>query len=84
LEDPVHVPKEQCLLILDDVGLWGKKGNLSEQLDNIAYTSRHYGISLIEMVQRSTLISTSVRAQVDCLLFFGEQTSEYNEKFWNV
>ena len=36
--------KEQCLLILDDVGLKGKRGKLSEQLDEIAFVSRHYGV----------------------------------------
>lgn len=65
--------KEQCLLILDDVGLLGQKGRLSQQLDNIAYTSRHYGISTIEIAQRITLLTTSVRSQLDCLLLFREQ-----------
>lgn len=76
LADPTNVPKERCLLILDDVGMLGKKGKLSDQLDRIAFNSRHYNISLIEMVQRSTLISTSVRAQVDCLLYFAEQNPQ--------
>src|SRR3954469_11035449 len=60
--------KEQCLLVLDDVGLLGKKGKLSDQLDNIAFVSRHYGISTIEIAQRLTLLTTSVRSQLDALL----------------
>ncbi len=65
--------KEQCLLILDDVGLKGKKGRLSEQLDEIAFTSRHYGVSVIEMTQRITLLTTSVRSQLDALIMFREE-----------
>lgn len=65
--------KEQCLLVLDDVGLQGKKGRLSEQLDNIAFTSRHYGVSVIEMTQRITSLSTSVRSQLDALIMFREE-----------
>src|SRR3954469_25854104 len=60
--------KEQCLLVLDDVGLLGKRGKLSDQLDNIAFVSRHYGISTIEIAQRLTLLTTSVRSQLDALL----------------
>ena len=69
-------PKEQCLLVLDDVGLLAKKGRLSEQLDNIAFTSRHYGISTIEMAQRISLLTTSMRSQLDCLLLFKEQNPQ--------
>ena len=65
--------KEQCLLILDDVGLQAKKGRLSDQLDQIAFTSRHYGVSLIEMTQRITSLSTSVRSQLDALIMFREE-----------
>jgi hypothetical protein len=68
--------KESCLLVLDDVGLLGKKGQLSEQLDMIAFTSRHYGISLIEMAQRISLLSTGVRSQLDALLLFKEQNPQ--------
>ena len=69
-------PKEHCLLILDDVGLLAKRGRLSEQLDNIAFTSRHYGISTIEIAQRITLLTTSVRSQLDALLMFQEQNPQ--------
>lgn len=65
--------KEQCLLILDDVGLDSRKGHLSDQLDRIAFISRHYGVSLIEIAQRITLLTPSVRSQLDCLLMFREQ-----------
>ena len=65
--------KEHCLLILDDVGLQAKKGKLSDQLDQIAFTSRHYGVSLIEMTQRITSLSTSVRSQLDALIMFREE-----------
>lgn len=65
--------KEQCLLILDDVGLDSRKGHLSEQLDRIAFISRHFGVSLIEIAQRITLLTPSVRSQLDCLLMFREQ-----------
>lgn len=68
--------KEQCLLVLDDVGLLSKKGKLSEQLDNIAFVSRHYGVSVIEIAQRITLLTTSVRSQLDCLLLFREQNPQ--------
>ena len=77
LDDPNRTPKEQCLLILDDVGLLGKKGKLSEQLDRIAIDSRHYGISLI---QRSTLISTcSCTSRLSSFLWRTKlpRTSEY-------
>ena len=68
-----RVEKEQCLLVLDDVGLQAKKGRLSDQLDNIAFTSRHYGVSVIEMTQRITNLSTSVRSQLDALIMFREE-----------
>jgi hypothetical protein len=64
--------KEHTLLILDDVGLQGKKGLLSEQLDKICFTSRHYGVSVIELGQRISLFTTSFRSQADALLMFRE------------
>ena len=54
-------------------GLQAKKGRLSDQLDQIAFTSRHYGVSLIEMTQRITSLSTSVRSQLDALIMFREE-----------
>jgi len=74
--------KEQCLLILDDVGLQGKKGRLSDQLDQIAFTSRHYGVSLIEMTQRITSLSTSVRSQLDALIMFREENPLERMNLW--
>jgi A32 protein len=68
--------KEQCLLVLDDVGLLAKKGKLSEQLDNIAFISRNYGISVIEIAQRITLLTTSMRSQLDALFLFREQNPQ--------
>jgi hypothetical protein len=68
--------KERALLILDDVGALGKKGKLSEQLDNVAFVSRNYGVSVIEVVQRITLLSTGMRSQLDCLLIFKEQNPQ--------
>jgi len=76
--------KEQCLLVLDDVGLLAKKGRLSEQLDNIAFTSRHYGISTIEMAQRISLLTTSMRSQLDCLLLFKEQNPQEKVNYSEV
>ena len=68
--------KEHCLLVLDDVGLMGKKGKLSDQLDDIAFISRNYQISMIEIAQRITLVTTSVRSQLDALLLFREQNPQ--------
>ena len=68
--------KERALLILDDVGLLAKKGKLSEQLDNVAFVSRNYGVSVIEVGQRITLLTTSMRSQLDALLIFREQNPQ--------
>lgn len=65
--------KETCLLVLDDVGALAQKGSLSEQLSKIAFTSRHFQISMIEITQRITLVSPGVRSQMNALLMFAEQ-----------
>lgn len=68
--------KERALLILDDIGTLGKKGKLSEQLDNLAFVSRNYQVSIAELGQRMTLLSTAVRSQLDCLILFREQNPQ--------
>lgn len=73
---PLHVLEELWeRAVLVDSGRRGfaKKGRLSDQLDQIAFTSRHYGVSLIEMTQRITSLSTSVRSQLDALIMFREE-----------
>jgi hypothetical protein len=66
-------PLEHCLLILDDVGLAAKKGGLADQLDTVALIARHYKISLIIMTQRSTLLTTNMRSQMDAIIMFREE-----------
>jgi hypothetical protein len=68
--------KERALLILDDVGALARKGKLSEQLDNVAFVSRNYGVSVIEIAQRPTLMTTSMSSQLDAILIFREQNPQ--------
>jgi hypothetical protein len=76
LAEANNTEPERCLLILDDIGLQSRKGRLGEQLDNVAFVCRHYKISIIEISQRMTLLSTSLRSQLDALILFREQNPQ--------
>ena len=71
-EGKVRKDWEKALLILDDIGLASRKGQFAEKLDDLAFISRHYSISVIECAQRVTLLSPSMRSQLQCLISFSE------------
>lgn len=64
---------ESALLIFDDIGSLGKQGKLSIQMADLAYIVRHLRVSIIELAQRVTLLSTGLSSQADLWIFFCEQ-----------
>jgi hypothetical protein len=58
------------LLVFDDIGSLGKDGKLAIQMANLAYVVRHFKISIIELAQRVTLLSTGLSSQANFWIFF--------------
>ena len=91
------IPEDHhVLLIFDDIGSLGKEGKLGIQLANLSFIVRHLNVSIIELAQRVTLLSTGLSSQADFWIFFCEQNP--NERiniyrriafcdkkiFWNI
>ena len=66
------------LLIFDDIGSLGREGKLGLQLANLSYVVRHFKVSIVELAQRVTLVSTGLSSQADFWILFAEQNP--NEK----
>ena len=92
------VPEDHhILLIFDDIGSLGKEGKLSIQMANLSYVVRHYNVSMIELAQRVTLLSTGLSSQANFYIFFCEQNpnerqniqrrvcfSDNKKKWWEI
>jgi len=63
---------EKCLLILDDLGLIRLNSPEANALNSLCTYQRHYNISVIQLGQRLTMLHTTVRSQLDCLIVFAE------------
>ncbi len=97
VENPPKVPEDHhVLLIFDDIGSLGKQGKLSIQMADLAYIVRHLFVSIIELAQRITLLSTGLSSQADLWIFFCEQNPNERinifrrigfgekKKFWDI
>ena len=60
-------------MIFDDIGSLGKQGKLADQMSTLAFVVRHRLVSIIELAQRITLLSTGFGSQADFAIFFAEQ-----------
>jgi hypothetical protein len=71
-DPPVHIPYREVLMVFDDIGSLGKEGKLSLQMANLAFVVRHYHVNIIELAQRTTLLSCGLSSQADFWIFFAE------------
>ena len=66
--------KQKILLLYDDCAASrntaGKRFKNDEMLDKLAVMGRHYNATVIVLTQRLTLLSTTVRSQLDALVLF--------------
>lgn len=87
---------ERCLLILDDLGLIRLNSPEAMALNSLCTYQRHYNISVVQLGQRLTMLHTTVRSQLDCLIIFAEANHHERallftnfgfgdkEKFWDI
>lgn len=67
--------RENVLIILDDIGMDTRLDRESAAiLDRLAFTGRHYGISIIQLSQRWLQMTPSMRSQLDWF-FWGGSTN---------
>lgn len=68
-----EIPSEHhVLLVFDDIGNLGREGKLAIELTNLSFLVRHYKLSIIELAQRATLLTTGLSSQADFYIFFAE------------
>ena len=61
---------KNVLLVLDDLSFQTRDKEKAELVDRLAFTSRHYRISVVLLAQKFTLLSPSFRSQLDHLYLF--------------
>jgi hypothetical protein len=61
---------KNVLLILDDLSFQTRDKEKAAMVDRLAFTSRHYRISVVLLAQKFTLLSPSFRSQLDHLYLF--------------
>ena len=77
------VPDEHhVLLVFDDIGNLGKEGKLALQMTQLSFLVRHYKISIIELAQRATLLTTGLSSQADFYVFFAECNPNERINIW--
>lgn len=60
---------EEILLCLDDLGFEARTKS-GEELDRLVFIARHYHISCVQLAQKYTQLSPSMRSQLDQLYLF--------------
>lgn len=65
-------PPSRMLLILDDNGMQTRKLLQGGALDDILIRCRHFKINVIQLAQRYTQLSPTLRANAKFLIFFAE------------
>lgn len=78
LESLLRGSRKQCVLVVDEVGLWTDSSadplchRARAQLAGLAVAGRKHGLSLVIVAQRAAQISTTVRSQVTQLVSFAQ------------
>jgi hypothetical protein len=76
--------KERMLLILDDNGTQTRK-LLKEggELDQMICRIRHYKVNIIQLAQRYTQLSPTLRSQAKFLILFAESNPQERRNLWS-
>jgi hypothetical protein len=70
------------LLILDDNGSQTRKLLQGGALDDVIIKCRHYKINIIQLAQRYTQLSPTMRVQSQFIIFFAECNPNEKRNIW--